>query len=186
MLIWALRIQLNKALIATTQVNHKIKFCYSALFRHFLAICSSIIVFALYVCRMSMCFIWLQTHKVSFSSNIWIFVFQGRTALWDSILILCHRIKYGYGGIIRGMHLGSSALCILPVLDSESEDWELTRHPTFVVLLVLAVLVQKSARVDLDQTNVFIKSCGIPWCRRFLSGIGRLLSDFVPEKIDHC
>ncbi|RVW38834.1 hypothetical protein CK203_074229 [Vitis vinifera] len=64
----------------------------------------------------------LQTHKVSFSSNIWIFVFQGRTALWDSILILCHRIKYGYGGIIRGMHLGSSALCILPVLDSESED----------------------------------------------------------------
>lgn len=50
------------------------------------------------------------------------FSLQGRTALWDSILILCHRIKYGYGGIIRGMHLGSSALCILPVLDSESED----------------------------------------------------------------
>ncbi|KAJ9698181.1 hypothetical protein PVL29_007321 [Vitis rotundifolia] len=50
------------------------------------------------------------------------FSLQGRTALWDSVLILCHRIKYGYGGIIRGMHLGSSALCILPVLDSESED----------------------------------------------------------------
>ncbi|KAJ8751478.1 hypothetical protein K2173_016695 [Erythroxylum novogranatense] len=50
------------------------------------------------------------------------FSLQGRTALWDSILLLCHRIKVGYGGIARGMHLGSSALNILPVLESEPED----------------------------------------------------------------
>lgn len=49
------------------------------------------------------------------------FSLQGRTALWDSILLLCHRIKVGYGGIVRGMHLGSSALSILPVLDLETE-----------------------------------------------------------------
>ncbi|KAM7275699.1 hypothetical protein ACFE04_017565 [Oxalis oulophora] len=47
---------------------------------------------------------------------------QGRTALWDSVLVLCHRVKVGYGGIVRGLHLGSSALNILPVLDSEMED----------------------------------------------------------------
>lgn len=47
---------------------------------------------------------------------------QGRTALWDSILLLCHRIKVGYGGIVRGMHLGSPALSILPVLDPETKD----------------------------------------------------------------
>ncbi|KAK4773660.1 hypothetical protein SAY87_028679 [Trapa incisa] len=50
------------------------------------------------------------------------FSLQGRTALWDTILILCDRIKAGYGGVVRGMHLGSSALNILPVLDAESED----------------------------------------------------------------
>lgn len=50
------------------------------------------------------------------------FSFQGRTALWDSILLLCHRINVSYGGIVRGMHLGSSALSILHVLDSEAED----------------------------------------------------------------
>ncbi|CAK9174403.1 unnamed protein product [Ilex paraguariensis] len=50
------------------------------------------------------------------------FSLQGRTALWDAILILCHRIRIGYGGIVRGMHLGSSALGILPVLDTETED----------------------------------------------------------------
>ncbi|XWS71318.1 hypothetical protein CRYUN_Cryun03dG0127900 [Craigia yunnanensis] len=50
------------------------------------------------------------------------FSLQGRTALWDSILLLFHRIKGGYGGIIRGMHLGSSALNIFPVLDPENED----------------------------------------------------------------
>ncbi|KAF3455035.1 hypothetical protein FNV43_RR05483 [Rhamnella rubrinervis] len=46
----------------------------------------------------------------------------GRTTLWDSILLLCQRIKVAYGGIVRGMHLGSSALSILPILESENED----------------------------------------------------------------
>lgn len=50
------------------------------------------------------------------------FSLQGRTALWDSILLLCHKIKVGYGGVIRGMHLGASALSILPVMEAESED----------------------------------------------------------------
>ncbi|KAL2488853.1 Cytochrome [Forsythia ovata] len=50
------------------------------------------------------------------------FSLQGRTALWDSILLLCHKIKIGYGGIVRGMHLGSSALAILPVLEQETEE----------------------------------------------------------------
>ncbi|KDP44094.1 hypothetical protein JCGZ_05561 [Jatropha curcas] len=50
------------------------------------------------------------------------FSLQGRTSLWDSILLLCHRINEGYGGIVRGMHLGSSALSILPVLESETDD----------------------------------------------------------------
>ncbi|PQP92760.1 transmembrane protein 209 [Prunus yedoensis var. nudiflora] len=50
------------------------------------------------------------------------FSLQGMTALWDSILLLCHRIKVEYGGIVRGMHLSSSALSILPVLESEAED----------------------------------------------------------------
>ncbi|XP_058227529.1 uncharacterized protein LOC131335968 [Rhododendron vialii] len=48
--------------------------------------------------------------------------FQGRTALWDSILLLCHRINVACGGVVRGMHLGSSALGILPVLDPETEE----------------------------------------------------------------
>lgn len=41
--------------------------------------------------------------------------------MWDAILLLCHRIKIGYGGVVRGVHLGSSALNILPVLDSDIE-----------------------------------------------------------------
>ncbi|XP_009617750.1 uncharacterized protein LOC107796269 [Nicotiana tabacum] len=50
------------------------------------------------------------------------FSLQGRTALWDSILLLCYKIKIGYGGFVRGMHLSSSALGILPVLDPEKDD----------------------------------------------------------------
>ncbi|MFQ6651209.1 hypothetical protein Gotur_023199 [Gossypium turneri] len=50
------------------------------------------------------------------------FSLQGRTALWDSILLLCHRIKDGYGGIVRGMHIGSSALNLLSVLQPKNED----------------------------------------------------------------
>lgn len=54
--------------------------------------------------------------------NFFVIYFQGRTALWDSILLLCHRIKVGYGGVVRGMHLSSSAFSILPVLELETED----------------------------------------------------------------
>ncbi|KAG9457544.1 hypothetical protein H6P81_002052 [Aristolochia fimbriata] len=50
------------------------------------------------------------------------FSLQGRTALWDAILLLCYRIKVSYGGVLRGLHLGSSALSILPVLHTETED----------------------------------------------------------------
>ncbi|KAL9243530.1 hypothetical protein vseg_017405 [Gypsophila vaccaria] len=50
------------------------------------------------------------------------FCLQGRTALWDSILVLCHRVNTAYGGFIRGVHLGSSALSLMPVLESEEEE----------------------------------------------------------------
>lgn len=50
------------------------------------------------------------------------FSLQGRTALWDALLLLCHRIKVGYGGIVRGVHLGSSAFNILPILESNDES----------------------------------------------------------------
>lgn len=42
--------------------------------------------------------------------------------MWDSILLLCHRIKNAYGGIVRGVHLGSSALDILSILDQDDEN----------------------------------------------------------------
>ncbi|KAI3986197.1 hypothetical protein MKX01_004341 [Papaver californicum] len=61
----------------------------------------------------------------SFRSNATHFClayFQGRKALWDAILLFCHRIKVDYGGIVRGMHISSSAYSILPILDSETED----------------------------------------------------------------
>ncbi|KAL8146273.1 hypothetical protein AgCh_004136 [Apium graveolens] len=50
------------------------------------------------------------------------FSLQGRPAMWDSILLLCHRIKIAYGGIVRGVHLGSSALDILSILDEDDEN----------------------------------------------------------------
>ncbi|KAL3518355.1 hypothetical protein ACH5RR_020944 [Cinchona calisaya] len=50
------------------------------------------------------------------------FSLQGRTALWDSISLLCYKIKTGYGEVVRGMQLGSSALGILPVFYPEAED----------------------------------------------------------------
>uniref|UniRef100_A0ACD5YM52 Uncharacterized protein n=1 Tax=Avena sativa TaxID=4498 RepID=A0ACD5YM52_AVESA len=50
------------------------------------------------------------------------FSLQGRTALWDAILLLCHQINVGYGGIVRGTHIGSSALNILSVLDSDMQS----------------------------------------------------------------
>uniref|UniRef100_A0A1J3DPQ1 Transmembrane protein 209 n=1 Tax=Noccaea caerulescens TaxID=107243 RepID=A0A1J3DPQ1_NOCCA len=50
------------------------------------------------------------------------FTLQGSAALWDSMLLMCHRIKVGYGGVVRGMNLASSALDILQVVDSETDD----------------------------------------------------------------
>ncbi|KAK1421613.1 hypothetical protein QVD17_24088 [Tagetes erecta] len=50
------------------------------------------------------------------------FSFEGRTALWDSILLLCYKINRDYGGIVRGMHLGSSAVDILSILEEENSE----------------------------------------------------------------
>ncbi|XP_020526683.1 transmembrane protein 209 isoform X1 [Amborella trichopoda] len=50
------------------------------------------------------------------------FSLQGRTALWDVLLLLCHRIKVGYGGIVRGMPLSSLAFNIHPIIEMEIED----------------------------------------------------------------
>ncbi|XP_062215948.1 uncharacterized protein LOC133916336 [Phragmites australis] len=50
------------------------------------------------------------------------FSLQGRTALWDAILLLCHQINVGYGGVVRGIHIGSSALNLLSVIDSDAES----------------------------------------------------------------
>nr|XP_043631363.1 transmembrane protein 209 [Erigeron canadensis] len=50
------------------------------------------------------------------------FSFEGRTALWDSVLLLCHKIKTDYGAIVRGTHLGSSALGILPIFVEENSE----------------------------------------------------------------
>ncbi|XP_076922912.1 uncharacterized protein LOC143584861 [Bidens hawaiensis] len=50
------------------------------------------------------------------------FSFEGRTALWDSVLLFCYKIKTDYGGIVRGMHLGSSALGILPIFEEENSE----------------------------------------------------------------
>ncbi|CAL4922155.1 unnamed protein product [Urochloa decumbens] len=49
------------------------------------------------------------------------FSLQGRTALWDAILLLCHQINVGYGGVVRGIHIGSSALNLQSVIDSDME-----------------------------------------------------------------
>ncbi|KAF6134668.1 hypothetical protein GIB67_002069 [Kingdonia uniflora] len=50
------------------------------------------------------------------------FSLQGRTALWDAILLLCYKINLSFGGIVRGMHLGSPAFDILPVIDPETNN----------------------------------------------------------------
>lgn len=50
------------------------------------------------------------------------FSLQGRTALWDAILLLCHQINAGYCGVVRGIHIGSSALNLLSVIDSDMES----------------------------------------------------------------
>ncbi|XP_024525884.1 transmembrane protein 209 [Selaginella moellendorffii] len=45
------------------------------------------------------------------------FSLQGRTALWDAILLLCHRIKVAHGGIVRGINLGGPAFNLLSLLE---------------------------------------------------------------------
>lgn len=69
--------------------------------------------------------------------------FQGRTATWDSILLLCHNIKVGFGGVVRGLHLGSSALSILPVLDPETDESVLQRGIVAILLLTACCCGQK-------------------------------------------
>ncbi|KAJ3682821.1 hypothetical protein LUZ60_013048 [Juncus effusus] len=49
------------------------------------------------------------------------FSLQGRTAFWDAILLMCYKINEDYDGVVRGVHLGSPALNLLPVFDSDSE-----------------------------------------------------------------
>lgn len=51
------------------------------------------------------------------------FSIQGRTALWDAILLLCHRIKVAHGGMVQGINLGSSAFNILSVLETQSQGY---------------------------------------------------------------
>ncbi|CAM6112603.1 unnamed protein product [Calypogeia fissa] len=43
--------------------------------------------------------------------------FQGRSALWDAILLLCYRVKLAHGGVVRGINLGSPAFNLLSVLE---------------------------------------------------------------------
>ncbi|KAG2305509.1 hypothetical protein Bca52824_034160 [Brassica carinata] len=45
------------------------------------------------------------------------FTLQGITAAWDSMLLMCHIIKVSYGGVVRGVNLGSSSLNILQLRD---------------------------------------------------------------------
>jgi len=68
-------------------------------------------------------FLWLwNTALFQSLSRCACFILQGRAALWDSILLFCYKIKTTYGSFARGIHLGSSALNILAVLESEEED----------------------------------------------------------------
>lgn len=50
------------------------------------------------------------------------FSLQGRTALWDASLLLCHRISVAHGGVIRGINLGSSALNLLSIFEAPELD----------------------------------------------------------------
>ncbi|BBM97638.1 hypothetical protein MPTK1_1g07190 [Marchantia polymorpha subsp. ruderalis] len=50
------------------------------------------------------------------------FSFQGRSALWDAILLLCYRIKVAHGGVVRGINLGSPAFNLLSVLEPSPES----------------------------------------------------------------
>ncbi|KAL3685531.1 hypothetical protein R1sor_003553 [Riccia sorocarpa] len=50
------------------------------------------------------------------------FSFQGRSALWDAVLLLCYRVKIAHGGVVRGVNLGSPAFNLLAVLDPSPEN----------------------------------------------------------------
>ncbi|KAH7314715.1 hypothetical protein KP509_21G017500 [Ceratopteris richardii] len=53
------------------------------------------------------------------------FALQGRTALWDSVLLFCHRIQAAHGSVVQGINLGSSAFNLLPIFEvPEEEDCE--------------------------------------------------------------
>ncbi|KAI5057591.1 hypothetical protein GOP47_0027606 [Adiantum capillus-veneris] len=50
------------------------------------------------------------------------FSLQGRTALWDAVLLICYRIKTAHGGVVQGINLGSSAFNLLSVLETPEGD----------------------------------------------------------------
>lgn len=50
------------------------------------------------------------------------FSLQGRTALWDATLLMCHRIKAAHGGVVQGINLGSSAFNLLSVFETPQGD----------------------------------------------------------------
>lgn len=56
------------------------------------------------------------------------FSLQGRTALWDASLLLCHRIKVAHSGVVRGINLGSSAFSLLSIFETpkldDAEQWK--------------------------------------------------------------
>eukprot|EP00897_Mesotaenium_endlicherianum_P010300 jgi/Mesen1/9299/ME000060S08731 len=43
---------------------------------------------------------------------------QGRTALWDALVLLCHRIRVAHAGVVRGVALDSPSLNLLPVIET--------------------------------------------------------------------
>lgn len=112
-------------------------------------------MWALHIYYLSSSFGWfrssMKTMRCIGSNNILSHYFQGRTALWDSILLLCYRIKLGYGGLVRGMHLGSSALRILPVFESETETWGLAGHTA--ASFIIAFFTTEVGNGPVDQSK---------------------------------
>ncbi|MCO5584195.1 hypothetical protein L7F22_038118 [Adiantum nelumboides] len=49
------------------------------------------------------------------------YALQGRTALWDAVLLICYRIKTAHAGVVQGINLGS-AFNLLSVLEISEED----------------------------------------------------------------
>eukprot|EP00250_Pteridium_aquilinum_P017111 c23458_g1_i3 orf=864-2675(+) len=50
------------------------------------------------------------------------FALQGRTALWDAVLLFCWQIKTAHGGVVQGINLGSSAFNLLSVFETSKGD----------------------------------------------------------------